>query len=226
MKKCLISFILLLFVFSTINGFTQDTMQLKSPLHKKNIFTLGLYKQPGLDSMVDFVDGLYRVFKINKVRGHDDNLNKSNLTFVPNIGYSLATGFATSINANVIVPQKNLKDNQSIIFSELKYSRKPKLKLLEKPLLGQDYDIKTKYKIYTYNDQPLSILKELKLKKDPYGKIEILKAFWPDEINNEDGTIPDFLTLCELVNSGNDRNIETSKILEEKIKKDLERYGY
>lgn len=82
------------------------------------------------------------------------------------------------------------------------------------------------YKIYTYNDQPLSILKELKLKKDPYGKIEILKAFWPDEINNEDGTIPDFLTLCELVNSGNDRNIETSKILEEKIKKDLERYGY
>jgi hypothetical protein len=127
MKKCLISFILLLFVFSTINGFTQDTMQLKSPLHKKNIFTLGLYKQPGLDSMVDFVDGLYRVFKINKVRGHDDNLNKSNLTFVPNIGYSLATGFATSINANVIVPQKNLKDNQSIIFSELKYTQKKQI---------------------------------------------------------------------------------------------------
>ena len=102
-------------------------MQLKSPLHKKNIFTLGLYKQPGLDSMVDFVDGLYRVFKINKVRGHDDNLNKSNLTFVPNIGYSLATGFATSINANVIVPQKNLKDNQSIIFSELKYTQKKQI---------------------------------------------------------------------------------------------------
>lgn len=82
------------------------------------------------------------------------------------------------------------------------------------------------YKIYTYNDQVSSLLKELKLKKDPNGKIEILKSFWPDEINNDDGTIPDFLTLCELINSGIDRNIETSKILEEKIKKDLEKYGY
>jgi hypothetical protein len=82
------------------------------------------------------------------------------------------------------------------------------------------------YKIYTYTDQITSLLKDLKLKKDPNGKIEIYKAFWPDEINNEDGTIPDFLILCDLINSGIDRNIETSKILEEKIKKDLERYGY
>lgn len=82
------------------------------------------------------------------------------------------------------------------------------------------------YRIYTYSEQASSLLKELKLKKDPNGKIEILKCFWPNEINNEDGTIPDFLTLCELINSGIDRNIETSKILEEKVKKELERYGY
>ena len=127
MKKCLINFILLLFIFLTINGFAQDTMQLKSPLHKKNIFTLGLYKQPGLDSMVDFVDGLYRVFKINKVRGQNEKLNKSNFTFVPNVGYSLATGFATSINSNMIVSKKTPKDNQSIIFSELKYTQKKQI---------------------------------------------------------------------------------------------------
>ncbi len=127
MKKCLINFLLLLFIFSTMNGFAQDTLQVKSPLHKKNIFTLGLYKQPGLDSMVDFVDGLYRVFKINKLRGQNEKLNKSNFTFVPNVGYSLATGFATSINANMIVSKNNPKDNQSIIFSELKYTQKKQI---------------------------------------------------------------------------------------------------
>jgi len=110
-----------------MNGFAQDTMQVKSPLHKKNIFTLGLYKQPGLDSMVDFVDGLYRVFKINKLRGQNEKLNKSNFTFVPNMGYSLATGFATSINANMLVSKNNPKDNQSIIFSELKYTQKKQI---------------------------------------------------------------------------------------------------
>lgn len=82
------------------------------------------------------------------------------------------------------------------------------------------------YRIYTYNDQVSLLLKEFKLKKDPNGKIEIFKAFWPDEINNDDGTIPDFLTYCELVNSGIDRNIETSKILEEKIKKELAKHVY
>jgi hypothetical protein len=82
------------------------------------------------------------------------------------------------------------------------------------------------YRLYTYNDQVSVLLKELRLKKDPNGKIEIFKAFWPDEINNQDGTIPDFLTYCELINSGIDRNVETSKILEEKIKKELGKYVY
>ncbi len=123
MSRRLLKFILLLFVFSMRTGYAQDSIQVAKPLHKKNIFTLGLYKQPGLDSMVDFVDGLHRVFKINKVRNQEDKLNKSNFTFVPNVGYSLATGFATSINADIILPLKNPKDNQSIIFSELKYTQ-------------------------------------------------------------------------------------------------------
>lgn len=82
------------------------------------------------------------------------------------------------------------------------------------------------YRIYTYNDQVSLLLKEFKLKKDPNGKIEILKAFWPNEINNDDGTIPDFLTYCGLINSGIDRNIDASKILEEKIKKEVAQYVY
>jgi hypothetical protein len=43
-------------------------LQLDSAKHKKNIFTLAFYKQPGKDSMVDFVDGVYRILKINKDR--------------------------------------------------------------------------------------------------------------------------------------------------------------
>jgi hypothetical protein len=82
------------------------------------------------------------------------------------------------------------------------------------------------FRIYTYSDQAIPLLKELRLKKDPNGKIEILKAFWPSDVNNQDGTIPDFLTYCDLLNSGIDRNIETAKILEEKIKKEIVKYVY
>ena len=73
--------------------------------------------------MVDFVDGIYRVLNITKPRGMDQKLNKYHLAFVPGVEYSLATGFATSINADIILPYKNPKDNQSIIFSELKYTQ-------------------------------------------------------------------------------------------------------
>ena len=113
----------LLLIILSFKGYAQDSTLLKAPLHKKNIFTLGLYKQPGMDSMVDFVDGIYRVLQINKTRGVDQKLNKYQLTFVPGVEYSLATGFATSINADIVLPYKNPNDNQSIIFSELKYTQ-------------------------------------------------------------------------------------------------------
>jgi hypothetical protein len=113
----------LLLIILSFKGYAQDSTLLKGPLHKKNIFTLGLYKQPGMDSMVDFVDGIYRVLQINKPRGVDQKLNKYQFTFVPGVEYSLATGFATSINADIVLPYKNPNDNQSIIFSELKYTQ-------------------------------------------------------------------------------------------------------
>ena len=123
MKLHLQKISILLFVILSFKGYAQDSTLVKSPLHKKNIFTLGLYKQPGIDSMVDFVDGIYRVLNITKPRGMDQKLNMYHLAFVPGVEYSLATGFATSINADIILPYKNPKDNQSIIFSELKYTQ-------------------------------------------------------------------------------------------------------
>ena len=50
-------------------------LQKDSSLHKKNIFTLAFYKQPGKDSMVDFVDGIYRVLKINKDRSIGETIS-------------------------------------------------------------------------------------------------------------------------------------------------------
>ena len=114
---------LLLVMFFSIQLTAQDSTQWLRPAHKKNIFTLGLYKQPGLDSMVDFVDGIYRVFKVNKTRAVGEKSNKALITFIPGIEYSLATKFATSISASVILPQKNMHENESSVFSEIKYTQ-------------------------------------------------------------------------------------------------------
>lgn len=85
--------------------------------------------------------------------------------------------------------------------------------------------LKTKYlhpgafTIYTYESTPISLLKILRLKKDPNGTIEILKCFWPNELNDQSNyTVPDFVVYCDLLNSGIDRNIDTAQLLEERIK--------
>ena len=123
MKWSLIKLSFLLSFFISVNTTAQDSTLGHQSNHKKNIFTLGLYKQPGLDSMVDFVDGLYRVLKVNKIRSQDEKQNKTLLTFIPAVEYSLATGFASSINANFILPVKKTTDNHSFVSSELKYTQ-------------------------------------------------------------------------------------------------------
>ena len=123
MKWSLIKLSFLLSFFISVNTTAQDSTLGHQSNHKKNIFTLGLYKQPGLDSMVDFVDGLYRVLKVNKIRSQDEKQNKTLLTFIPAVEYSLATGFASSINANFILPVKKNTDNHSFVSSELKYTQ-------------------------------------------------------------------------------------------------------
>jgi len=44
------------------------------------------------------------------------------------------------------------------------------------------------YSVFTYNDGMSEILKLLRLKKDPNGKIELYKCFWPASLNNKDNT--------------------------------------
>jgi hypothetical protein len=124
MKHTITKITILLTTLISISLNAQDTKVGHVSTHKKNILNLAIYKQPGLDSMVDFVDGLYRVFKVNKLRSQDDKQNKTLFTFIPAVEYSLATGFASSLNANFILPVKKMTDNHSFISSELKYTQK------------------------------------------------------------------------------------------------------
>lgn len=123
MNNSIIKIAMLLILLSSLSLNAQDTSAGHISTHKKNILTLSLYKQPGLDSMVDFVDGLYRVLKINKARSQDEKQNKTLFTFIPVVEYSLANGFASSINANFILPIKKSTDNHSFVSSELKYTQ-------------------------------------------------------------------------------------------------------
>lgn len=100
------------------------------PKHRKNIFTLAFYKQPGKDSMVDFVDGIYRVFKPGKTRSFNDTAESKHFTFIPAVEYSLVTRLAVSLNASLVVPGKRKTDNNSTLSGELKYTQ-------NKQIIGQ-----------------------------------------------------------------------------------------
>lgn len=83
-----------------------------------------------------------------------------------------------------------------------------------------------KFNIYTYNDKPTKIASLLKLKRDDRGSIAIYKCFWPNTLNNNDNTSPDFITYCELLNSSIDRNIETAAILKNDLISKIGEYEY
>jgi Transcriptional regulator, AbiEi antitoxin, Type IV TA system len=82
------------------------------------------------------------------------------------------------------------------------------------------------FTIYTYEENINDLLVMLRLKRDPNGMIEIFKCFWPNALNNSDGTIPDFVTYCELLNSRVDRNLETAEFLKKILKEKLIKYEY
>ncbi len=111
----------LIFLFS--NARAQVTDSIPKKLHKKNIFTLAFYKQPGKDSMVDFIDGVYRILKISKDRSQSEEIKKAHLTFIPGVEYSLGTGMAASINASVVLPKTTGTENKSTYFTELKITQ-------------------------------------------------------------------------------------------------------
>ena len=158
---------LLLSVFTFILSNAQG-IDSSSTKHKKNIFTLAFYKQPGKDSLVDFVDGIYRVFKINKQRNKDERLTKSQFTFVPAVEYSLATKFATSLNANMVLPGKLETDNHSTISTEVKFTQNKQVisQLVSNIWLkNNEYNVNTNwsYLKYPQKDFGLGSSSDLKL---------------------------------------------------------------
>ncbi len=70
--------------------------------------------------------------------------------------------------------------------------------------------------IYTTPNQLNPILIENRLKKDPEGDVEILNRFWtPLEIWQYEDTVYPILIYVDLMATGNQRNIETAKVIYE-----------
>ena len=110
----------LIVIFTKTTAAQEDSLY-KNWKHKKNIFTLGFYKQPGKDSMVDVWDGIERIFGVKK--SYDEKqLSKPQLALIPSIEYSLITGLAASINSNILFPEK--LNNASYIYLDAKQTFK------------------------------------------------------------------------------------------------------
>jgi hypothetical protein len=68
--------------------------------------------------------------------------------------------------------------------------------------------------IYTKKEYLNQLLMECRLKKDPNGEIEIIDQFWNFEENTEYRDLVDpILIYADLVATGNQRNIETAKMI-------------
>lgn len=117
-KALFVGISILIISFSSKAQIQQD-----SSLHKRNIFTLAFYKQPGKDSMVDFVDGIYRILKINKDRSLEEAISKPQLSFIPAVEYSMATKLAASLNANYVKPSKYPSTKNATYSTELKFTQ-------------------------------------------------------------------------------------------------------
>jgi hypothetical protein len=68
MKWSLIKLSFLVSFFISINLTAQDSTLGHQSTHKKNIFTLGLYKQPGLDSKVNVMVATLHVLLLLKLK--------------------------------------------------------------------------------------------------------------------------------------------------------------
>ena len=70
--------------------------------------------------------------------------------------------------------------------------------------------------IYTTAQQLNQLLAENRLRKDPTGDVEILERFWkPAELWNREDLVHPILIYADLLATGNERNIETAKIIYE-----------
>ena len=71
-----------------------------------------------------------------------------------------------------------------------------------------------KITVYVDKDDPETVLIQNRLKKDPEGDVELLHRFWqPDTIVPYGETVHPILVYADLMTTGNQRNIETARIL-------------
>lgn len=68
--------------------------------------------------------------------------------------------------------------------------------------------------VYVDKDNPEAVLIQNRLKKDPEGDVELLHRFWqPDTIVPHGDTVHPILVYADMMATGNQRNIETARIL-------------
>jgi len=68
--------------------------------------------------------------------------------------------------------------------------------------------------VYVDKDNPDAVLIQNRLKKDPQGDVELLHRFWqPDTVVPHGETVHPILVYADLMATGNQRNIETARIL-------------
>lgn len=68
--------------------------------------------------------------------------------------------------------------------------------------------------VYVDKDNPAAVLIPNRLKKDPEGDVELVARFWqPDTIAPHGDTVHPILVYADLMATGNQRNIETARII-------------
>jgi len=138
----------------------------------------------------------------------DDVADRWRISYLGDEKAKLHVGYFSPIDDSFFVNWKkiNLKETNSYWGGEPAAS------------ITTDYLKPGLFTVYTYETKLLELLRSLRLKKDPNGKIEIVKAFWPEEINKKaNRTVPDFLVFCDLLNSGIDRNRETAALIKKQL---------
>ena len=74
--NCKTGLIIPLMILFAYRGLAQEDSLYNNWKHKKNIFTLGLYKQPGEDSLVDVWDGINRIIGLKHKHEDEKNFEK------------------------------------------------------------------------------------------------------------------------------------------------------
>ncbi len=107
------------------------------------------------------------------------------------------------------IEDKDWWKNQDITKYNAKLGGETAAALLTKYLKPEDH-------IIYIDDNKGNIVLQLKLKNDPKGNVELLKKFWNfNNANEENNIVNPILVYADLLATGNNRNIETAKIIYE-----------